>query len=138
EPWWLATNLDIPAIELAALYDRRMGIEQQLRDTKGCRFGVKLAWTQFRTPHYLARMTLLVGVALVLWTAVGHAVMRRDPSMCLPCKHKGPRLSLVQVGIRFLEKLAHMVKLDTRFIRRHLPLPQLRHFEWLYHVETAS
>lgn len=137
EPWWLATNLDVPVIELVALYDRRMGIEQQLRDTKGCRFGVQLKWTQFRTPHYLARMTLLIGVALALWTAVGHAVVQRDPSVCLPCKHKGPRLSLVQVGIRFLEKMAHMVKLDARFIRRHLLLPQFRYFEWIHHVEVA-
>jgi hypothetical protein len=53
------------------------------RDTKGCRFGVKLERTQFRTPEYLARFTLLVGVALLL----------------LPCKPKGPRLSLLRVGI---------------------------------------
>ena len=138
EPWWLATNLDAPVIELVALYDRRMGIEQQLRDVKGCRFGVQLKWTQFRTPHYLARMILLVGVALVLWTAVGHAVVQRDPSVCLPCKHKGPRLSLVQVGIRFLQKMAHTVRLDVRFIRRHLLPPQFRYFAWLCHAGGAS
>jgi hypothetical protein len=48
-----------------------MMVEEQFRDTKGCRFGVRPEWTQFRTPAYLARLTLLVGVALVLWTVVG-------------------------------------------------------------------
>jgi hypothetical protein len=88
EPWWLATDLPDPLADLVALYDRRMGLEEQLRDTKGCHFGVK-----FRTPQYLARFTLL------LWTAVGQAVAQATPSVRLPCKQKGPRLSLLRVGI---------------------------------------
>ena len=131
EPWWLATDLTEPLAEVVALYDRRMAIEEQLRDTKGCRFGVKLEWTQFRTPSYLARFTLLVGVALVLWTAVGQAVANEEPSVRLPCKRKGPRLSLLRVGIRYLKKLAQKVRLSARFIQQHLPLPELRIFAWL-------
>jgi hypothetical protein len=131
EPWWLATDLPEPLAEIVALYDRRMAIEEQLRDTKGCRFGVKLEWTQFRTPAYLARFTLLVGVALVLWTAVGQAVATEEPSVRLPCKRKGPRLSLLRVGIRYLKKLAQKVRLSARFIQQHLPLPELRIFAWL-------
>jgi hypothetical protein len=50
-------------------------------------------------PQYLARFTLLVGVALLLWTAVGQAVAQATPSVRLPCKQKGPRLSLLRVGI---------------------------------------
>jgi hypothetical protein len=99
EPWWLATDLPDPLADLVALYDRRMGLEERLRDTQGCRFGVKLEWTQFRTPEYLARFTLLVGVALLLWTAVGQAVAQATPSVRLPCKQKGPCLSLLRVGI---------------------------------------
>jgi hypothetical protein len=40
---------------------------------------VRLEWTQFRTPQYLGRFLLLVGIALVLWTAVGHAVVEQAP-----------------------------------------------------------
>jgi hypothetical protein len=79
EPWWLATDLSAPLGELVALYDRRTTAEEQFRDIKGCRFGVRLEWTQFRTPPYLARFTLLVGVALVLWTAVGQAAAHICP-----------------------------------------------------------
>ena len=58
--------------------------------------------------------------------------------MCLPCKHKGPRLSLIQVGIRFLQKMPHTVKLDVRFIRRHLLPPQFWYFGWLYYAGGVS
>jgi hypothetical protein len=50
-----------------------MGIEEQFRDTKGVRFGMKLKWTQFTQAEFVERMYLLVGVAL-LWTSVGRAV----------------------------------------------------------------
>lgn len=86
EPWWLATDLTDPLLDIVALYDRRMASEEQFRDTKGCRFGVWLEWMQFRTPAYLARFTLLVGVALLLWTVVGQAVATQTPQVRLPCK----------------------------------------------------
>lgn len=54
EPWWLATDSKDSLADVVALYDRRMAIEQQIRDTKGCRFGVKLEWTQFKKPQYLS------------------------------------------------------------------------------------
>jgi hypothetical protein len=73
-----------------ALYDRQMTIEELCRDTKSCRFGVRLEWTPCRTPAYLARFTLLVGVALVLWTAVGQAVAQATPWVRLRCERKGP------------------------------------------------
>jgi hypothetical protein len=138
EPWWLATDLAAPLAELVALYDRRMAIEEQFRDTKGCRFGVRLEWTQFRTPAYLARFTLLVGVALVLWTAVGQAMAKTAPRVRLPCKYKGPRLSLLRVGIQFVVKLAWLVYIGVGFIRAHLPPPRLRHFPWLQAIEVVS
>ena len=137
EPWWLATDLTEPLAEIVALYDRRMTIEEQLRDTKGCRFGVKLEWTQFRTPPYLARFTLWVGVALVLWTAVGQAMAEKRPSVRLPCKRKGPRLSLLRVGIYSLRKVARLIRLSARFIQRHLPQPKLRLFAWLQTAEAT-
>jgi hypothetical protein len=45
------------------------------------------------------RVTRLVGVAQVLWTAFGQAVATMAPRVRPPCKHKGPRLSLLRVGI---------------------------------------
>jgi hypothetical protein len=83
EPWWLATDLPDPLADLVALYDRRMGL------------GIPraAASAKSRTPQYLARF------ALLLWTAVGQAVAQATPSVRLPCKQKGPCLSLLRVGI---------------------------------------
>jgi hypothetical protein len=74
EVWWLATNLDNRVSKVVSYYDRRMGIEEQFRDAKGHRFGLKLRWTQFTKAEFVERLYLLVGVALLLWTSVGSAV----------------------------------------------------------------
>jgi len=134
EPWWLATDSKDSLADVVALYDRRMAIEQQIRDTKGCRFGVKLEWTQFKNPQYLSRFVLLVAVALALWTAVGQAVEEQSPGVRLPCKRKGPRLSLLRVGISFLKKVSRMVYIGVKFVKNHLPPPALRIFGW---IQTA-
>jgi hypothetical protein len=136
EPWWLATDLPDPLADLVTLYDRRMTIEEPCRDTTGCRFGVRLEWTQFRTPASLARFTLLVGVALVLWTAVGQAVANASPQVRLPCQRKGPRLSRLRIGIQYVAKLAWLVSMGVRFIRAHVPSPSLRRFAWLQGAEV--
>jgi hypothetical protein len=90
EPWWLATELTEPLGDMVALCDRRMTIDEQFRDTTGCRFGVRRQWTPCRTPVYLARFTLVVGVALVRWTAVGPAVATATPRVRLPVQAQGP------------------------------------------------
>lgn len=58
EIWWLATNLDEPIEKIVGLYDRRMAIEEQFRDAKGVRFGMKLKWTQFTKAEFVERMFL--------------------------------------------------------------------------------
>lgn len=131
-PWWLVTNLlDAPLAELAALYDRRMGVEEQFRDTKGTRFGVRLKWTQLRTPRHLSRLVLLVGVAALLWTAVGAAVREARPHAQCAAKRTGPRLSLVKLGMYFLASIRRTHRLGLRFVHHYLPPPQLRVFAWL-------
>lgn len=101
QPWWVATNLQDSLAHLAALYDRRMAIEEQIRDTKGARFGLKLVWTQMKTPQALARFTLFIGLAVLLLTAIGHAMALRRPDLRLTSKTKGHRLSLLTIGHLF-------------------------------------
>jgi hypothetical protein len=94
EVWWLATNLPNRVSKVVSYYDRRMSIEEQFRDSKGHRFGLKLRWTQFTKAEFVERMYLLVGVALMLWTSVGRAVEESEPKVRLVSKTKGARLSL--------------------------------------------
>ena len=130
EPWWLATNLEDPLARIAALYDRRMAIEEQIRDTKGARFGLKLVWTQIHTPAALARFALLIGLTILLLTAIGHAVVRHTPGVQLSCKKKGPRLSLLSVGQLFLPR-AGLRSLSLAALRVNTPSPVFRSFPWL-------
>lgn len=94
EVWWLATDLTNAVSKVVGYYDRRMSIEEQFRDAKGVRFGLKLKWTQLTRAEFVERMYLLVGIALLLWTSVGQAVEDEEPKVRLKSKTKGARLSL--------------------------------------------
>jgi hypothetical protein len=84
------------------LYDRRMGL------------GIPraAASAKSRTPEYLARFTLLVGVALLLWTAVGQAL---GPP---PLQAEGPPPLPASGG-----HPACRVRLSVRFIQQRSVLP---------------
>jgi hypothetical protein len=84
--------------EVASWYDRRMGVEEQLRDTKGCRYGVQIYWTAFEQPERIGRLFVLVGVALMVWTIAGMVVATSDPTARFPHKAKGPRRSFATIG----------------------------------------
>jgi hypothetical protein len=131
EVWWLATNLENRVSKVVAYYDRRMGIEEQFRDAKGHRFGMKLRWTQFTRAEFVERIYLIVGVALLLWTSVGRAVEEAEPKVRLESKTKGARLSLVRVGSYYWQRMSKQLKLTASFVREHLPPPRLRMFKWL-------
>jgi len=131
EAWWLATDLTNRVSKIVAYYDRRMGIEEQFRDAKGVRFGLKLKWTQFTKAEFVERMYLLVGVALLLWTSVGRAVEESEPKVRLESKTKGARLSLARIGSYYWQRMSKQFRLTARFVREHLPPPHLRVFKWL-------
>ena len=131
EPWWLATNREDSIASLAALYDRRMAIEEQIRDTKGARFGFQLVWTQIKTPQALARFTLLIGLAILLLTAIGYAISMRRPDVRLTSKKKGPRLSLVTVGYLFFHYFLAHYTFSLTSLKQNMPPPTLRSFPWL-------
>jgi hypothetical protein len=131
EIWWLATNLKSSVAEIVGLYDRRMSIEEQFRDTKGMRFGLKLKWTRFEKGEYLERLYLLVGLAMLLWTSLGRFIENTQPKVRMRCRKKGARLSLVRIGTLFWREVTEKLKLTTKFIKANLPLPKVRLFAWL-------
>ncbi len=131
EIWWLATNLKSAVSEIVGLYDRRMSIEEQFRDTKGTHFGLKLRWTQFEKGVYLERLYLLVGVASLIWTSVGRFVETNKPTVRLRCPKKGARLSLIKIGTLFFGEVFRKIRFTMKFIKNNLPLPKVRIFTWL-------
>ena len=129
EPWWLATSETGPASHALKLYDRRMTVEEHFRDTKGCRFGVKLFWTQFRDPEALARFVMLLAIAILCWTLAGIAAARRNPSLRLRSRKKGPRQSFVTIGLRILASGVLYLRFTEAAVARLLELPTLRRVE---------
>ena len=126
EPWWVATSESGPAKHVLSLYDRRMTVEEQFRDTKGRRFGAKLSWTQFRDPEALARFVTLLAVALLIWTLAGIVAAEIDPSLRLRSRRKGPRQSFVTIGTRAVIQNTFSARFDRETVPLILEPPVLR------------
>ena len=126
EPWWVATNETGSAKHVLSLYDRRMTVEEQFRDTKGRRFGAKLFWTQFRDAEALARFVTLLAVALLIWTMAGIVCADIKPSLRLRCRRKGPRQSFVTIGIRAVAESSFSARFDRESVPLILERPTMR------------
>jgi len=131
EPWWLATSLDKTPRKVAEIFDRRVSVEEQFRDTKGCRFGIKMKWTKFTTCEGINRFYLLAALALICWTASGVLEAREDPTMRLVSKSKGPRRSFVSIGIEAKRRLLEVLRLGWRTLIELLPDTETRAFAWV-------
>ena len=102
-------------------------------------FGYALAKvSQIQTPEALARFALLIGLTLLILTAIGHAVASRHPEVRLASKKKGPRLSLITVGCLFLYSFFHTQGLSQAFLEINLPPPTLRSFSWLEKIKRGT
>ncbi len=118
-----ATSFDGKPHEVASFYGRRIAVDEQMRDAKGCRYGVEIFRTAFGEPERIARMFILVGVALVVWTAHGHEIAKSDPTARLPHPRKGPRRSLANIGRHAARAALRVLLTSTRWLKRHLPRP---------------
>jgi hypothetical protein len=126
EPWWLATSETCDARLVLKFYDRRMTVEEQFRDTKGCRFGAKLLWTQFRDPEALTRFVTLLAVALLIWLLAGTVAAAQDRSLLLICRKKGPRQSFITIGVRITAQDFDQALMTAGWIAAFLAGPALR------------
>ncbi len=130
EPWWIATSLPVGVAEVASWYDRRMGVEEQFRDSKGCRYGVQIYWTAFEQPERIGRLFVLVGTALTVWTIAGLVVATADPTARLPHKVKGPRRSYVTIGHQAMAAMGYddedLVVQALAYLREHPPAVERR------------
>lgn len=71
EPWYLMTDLEGSALQLTALYARRMTVEELFRDGKSRRNGFALRLTQVKEPRRLDRLLLIVALAYLLLVGLG-------------------------------------------------------------------
>jgi len=132
QTWWLATSAEFSVTHVAALYDRRMAIEEQFRDTKGCRFGLQMEWTQFDREEHIDRLFLLVGMTIFVLIGIGRLVSQRRPDVRLRHPQKGPRQSYVTIGLRWALWAAHHLDLGLAAMIQAVPKPDYRYerFAW--------
>lgn len=126
EPWWLATGLPGSAREVVSLYDRRTSIEHQFRDGKGTRYGAQMRWTHFQRPESLDRLWLLWALSSPAWTVSGLLAFAEDRTVVLFSRKKGPRLSLLSVGMQHPKLTERALRLPWRLLLLLLPQPFLR------------
>ena len=115
-----------PPRGIAELYDRRMSIEEQFRDDKGCRFGMKMEWTKFESCEAISRLFLLAALALIIWTAAGILACRKDRTMRLVSKSKGQRRSFLAIGIEARGCIAKVLRAARQTVLRLLPKVEIR------------
>jgi hypothetical protein len=131
ETWWLATSEDHSVSHVVALYDRRMGVEEQFRDTKGARFGLQMQWTQFQKEEHIDRVFLLAGVVLFVLIAIGRLVSRSRPDVRFHHPQKGPRQSYFTIALVWATSLSDRLRLDIQTVGNAVPRPHYRHFPWI-------
>ena len=77
EPWYLTTNLSLPARAIARLYGKRFQIEETFRDQKCSRLGFGLSEITMHSPERLETLLLIVALAHLLALFVGAIARQR-------------------------------------------------------------
>lgn len=101
EPWYLATNTEAGAREVARLYARRMAVEQGFRDAK-TGLGLKHLW--LASSERMERMMVLVAITMALSVLAGAHWRRRNPGRDpqMTTKRKGGEISIFRLGLELL------------------------------------
>jgi len=104
ECWFLMTDLSGTALQLCALYARRMTIEQLFRDHKSKRNGWSLRDTQISTPDRLDRLLLILAIAYLLLCGLG-LIARQTCRPSAWSSASKDQSSLFQIGLIMLNKI---------------------------------
>lgn len=105
EPWYLMTDLVGSALQLTALYAKRMTVEELFRDGKSRRNGFALRLVQVREPRRLDRLLLIVALAYVLLVGLGLlARQKHRPGFWCSSNEEG-QCSAFTIGRAVLDRL---------------------------------
>jgi hypothetical protein len=105
EPWFLMTDLPGNAVQLTALYARRMAVEELFRDGKCGRYGFGLRHTQVTTTARLDRLILILALALILLTGLGLVARQRFAPRDWCSSNDAGECSDVTVGRRMWDRI---------------------------------
>jgi hypothetical protein len=71
EPWYLVTDLELPAAQVIGLYGRRMQIEESFRDVKSVRWGFTLRHVRLSACGRYERLMMVLALATLFLASVG-------------------------------------------------------------------
>ncbi len=117
EAWLLLT--DEPAgLRHCRVYARRMWVEESFRDDKRAGFG----WQDSRVddPAHAARLLVVLALAMALAASQGSVAQKGGHRRAVD-PHRRRRLSLIQLGLRWLRYLldhglAHLLRLERLYL----------------------
>lgn len=117
EPWLLLTD-QRASLRHCRTYGKRMWQEESFRDDKSS--GFHWQRSQVNDPIHAARLLLVLALALVLATSLGSVVLKMGRRHELD-PHKRRRLSVVQLGLRWLRyavehSLLHLIRVDRLYL----------------------
>jgi Transposase DDE domain len=104
EPWLLVTD-EPGSLRHRRVYAKRMWVEESFRDDKSAGFG--WGWSRVGNPQHAARLLAVLALAMVLAMSLGSQAQKAGYRRRLDPR-RGRRLSLVQMGLRWLrDALTH-------------------------------
>jgi len=110
-PWFLVTNLNRPPHTIGQLYEKRMGIEEGIRD---CKSGLGLKGHWLASPERMDRMFILVAIAMLLIALTASASRARgERRQVTTHKRTGRSASYFTLGCRILDQGPHDLCIDV-------------------------
>ncbi len=104
DPWFIVST-EPPSHHLLALYEKRFWIDETFRDFKG--YGFHFDQTGLQDPARLDRLVFMIALAcwwVLSWGLWLHRMgLRREVD-----RAKRPRLSLFQLGLRYINRMLHI------------------------------
>jgi hypothetical protein len=113
DPWFIIST-EPAGPQIIHIYEKRFWIEETFRDFKG--YGFHLGETGVQAPERLDRLVLLIALACWWVISIGLWVHRMGLRGEVD-RTKHPKLSLFQLGLRYINRLLHLGEVpDVRFI----------------------
>ena len=104
DPWFIIST-ETAGPQIIYAYEKRFWIEETFRDFKG--YGFRFDQTGVRDPDRLDRLVLIIALACWLVMSVGIWLDRMGLRHHVD-RSKRPKLSLFQLGLRFINRLLHL------------------------------
>jgi hypothetical protein len=114
EPWYLVTNLDIPAQKAASLYSKRMGIEEGIRD---CKSGLGLGKLWLGGPDRMDRAMILIALVILLTAlTAARSLVKREQLKLSNNKRRKRVLGFFSLGLRTIEQYPDRISFTRSYL----------------------